>query len=274
MGKILQILSGIREFISIFHDIWDILIWLGIIGGGGGTVVGILEHIPIWAIVLLFGLCIASIVQAVIKYKRWQKIMGERKECLGIPSLLEQMYNHLCQMAKKLVDTGVVDDEKLSEAISQFVEALALDKRLGNRLQYQFGLGAMMDKRLGWRLWHKLLYKKSSKKDFGEARLLMTLAFNKAGIEIKKDDQYDLLKTQLDALTKTMSDDDINRDIEDYLNVAYQICTTQSGDKYWFGDIEGIGILVERYHSKIQKAMSQKLFRLKKKIIKYWLRAT
>lgn len=234
--------------------------------------VAILQQVPIWFIVLLFGILVSDVIHVFVKYKKWGKIKREKKEWLDIPLILEQMYNHLCEIAKKLDDNNVANDEKLSEAISQFTEALMVDKRLGDSLAYQLGLGGMIDEWLGHRLWHKLLYKKSSHKDLGEARLLMTLAFNEVGIEIKKDDQYDLLKTKLDDLTKTMGDDDINRDIDDYLDLAYQICTTQSGDKCWFGDIEGIGILVERYHSKLQKALSQKRFKLKKKIIKYWLK--
>jgi len=233
-------------------------------------VVGWLYQIPIWAIVLLFGLLAFGIIRVVIKYKKWGEIRGERSEWLDIPSILEQMYNRLCEMANELVDNGVVDNKKLAKAYSQFVEALLVDERLGHKLLYRYGLGALTGKPL--RLWDRLLYKKSREKDLREGMLLLTFALTKAGIGLKTDDgHYSLLKTKLDNLAKTMDNESIDSDIHDYLELSYQVCSAQLISKYLLGGAKGMGILLERANDKARKAMSQKLFKLKMKIIKYWL---
>lgn len=260
-------LDNIRVAIGTFFDIWD---FVTLITGGGGGVVGWLYQIPVWAIVLLFGLLVFGIIRVVIKYRKWRNIRGQRSEWLDIPSILEQMYNRLCEMAKELVDNGVVDNKKLAKAYSQFIQALMVDKRLGHKLLYRYGSGSLTGKPL--RLWNRLLYKKSRGKDLHEGMLLMTFALTKVGIGLKTDDgHYSSLKTKLDDLAKTMDNESIDSDIHDYLELSYQVCSAQLINKYLLGGVEGMGILLERANSKAHKAMSQDLFKLRKKIVKYWL---
>ena len=94
-----------KDIISAFTkviDIWNIVLFLLGFGSGGGTVAGVLNHIPIYYPIILgviaFALIVWGIVRTITRYNRWEKVKNDPL-LLNILKTLQELHETLGELS-------------------------------------------------------------------------------------------------------------------------------------------------------------------------------
>jgi len=265
MGRLSRVLLNIREAIGTLFDLLDFLSYLNIftsIGSGGGVVIGWLYHIPTWVIVLLIVVCVSStifaVVRTVTRYRKWLKTKDDRIACLDIPVIIQKMHDRLSSLVNVYARSSIDND--------QFQEAL-----------YQFGVDIFTNQS---KLLKKLLTQKPKMKYIREFVNILASYFHEYDIGLKsiRDDDtkdiigYQSLKVQLLELTKVMGDENIKDDISDILKLSYEACFAQLYQRQYLGiDNKPAQARLSVRYDAMNEALSKRIFKIQRKILRYWL---
>jgi hypothetical protein len=138
MGKNEVFTNIISAFTKVI-DIWNIVLFVLSLGGGGGTVVAALNHIPIYypviGGVITLGLIIFGIVRTLVRYNRWKAVSND-PTLLKILKTLQKLHNQLGELSVP-ISKRRIGKNTLIKISTRFGKLLNIDADKYQELQQQ-----------------------------------------------------------------------------------------------------------------------------------------
>jgi len=187
-----EVFKNIWSVVSMVIDIWSIVLFVLGLGGGGGTVVAALNHIPIYypviGGVITLGLIILGIVRIIVRYNKWKAIKNDPL-LLNILKTLQELHQRLGELSA-IISRRRVGERTLAKAGLHLARLLGINQALGQKPTEQQLDEVLED-------FYKRIMKvyKINLKDFSTLTDLMVdvgMTLDKYGIglsQIRKDDQ-------------------------------------------------------------------------------------